>query len=942
MKAEQDDVIGDPPDYSTHQQNNNISIIHELPALQARGVLLIGSVLGAAGLPILSGSSQGDIQGDLSFKILFIEGGSQPAMFRCKTPIYSSDAVAASKNPRWDNGIFHFDMIMPESNEDSKSLYGFVIQGEISITIYQTRISGGNNVIGQASFDLADMVKTGTVEFFQASYEGRSVTGSHILLSRTNEIVGEVDVQLNIAWKSINQATTTTTTTGNENNSSNKATMMRSSTAVASKRLSSQQHDSSTNKASGSRGRTSSNKRPTATSTAITTNVTAATPIKIVSKLQKKQKEDNKRINQENLRMLKLMQHYGNNKDVYSNTKDSNIKAPTTVITQTESKQSRQSNHEDDTNKDNKNKDNNKISSNTLDRSHEYYLNIFNNMKKEIRLETQENDKLKSRLSTLKINVNKAELSINKIKGGYNSTPDSKRGSTGNSIISNRNSSSNINNKIQFESNFMNNLSMEADAKDDSIRQISDMKDDLKPKQNIIIPVVTPLTDNELVAMNVNDGEYRSLAEEYNVLQSVRRGLMDRLIIAKKACKKADNTQSSISERTRFLQRRLSYLQDIVGETAVSVALSLVNCNSSNSSSGGGGRPKGDDDDDAMKRISSPQVVELIDKNDDDYLLFDRLRGAKEQDVLEQSIYESKTHLLSNDSSINELRGIVEYLHEKYDKLKAIIDNYREESKQYQSELYELTKNDRITKMRENIAKMKLRLKMLQLQSKLKIIDEEQYTVDMELTSLRYRQLRSMEALQSSDFSDIFDKDQFDTTLIHKKAISNSTSVTNNQVTLKSNDNDNDNDRSNIIRFSNSNNNIDDDDHNHGDINGKDGLEAKSSSPMPMKGAVKSKKGKKHVHGGARFSDDVVSTLINTDPSVNDQDRKQLYYNLEDEDAFNLQMIEEIDKANELGLSWQEWMNSTEDNEKSTFDLTLTTNPNALFNDDENSDRNLL
>ena len=40
-----------------------------------------------------------------------------------------------------------------------------------------------------------------------------------------------------------------------------------------------------------------------------------------------------------------------------------------------------------------------------------------------------------------------------------------------------------------------------------------------------------------------------------------------------------------------------------------------------------------------------------------------------------------------------------------------MIDNYREESKMNQSELYELTKNDRVSRMRENISKMKLRLR---------------------------------------------------------------------------------------------------------------------------------------------------------------------------------------------------------------------------------------
>ena len=1014
MKAEQDDTIDinndtetNPPDYSTHQHNNSKSIIHELPTLQqhTRGVLLVGSVLGAAGLPF-STSSQG---GDLSFKILFIEGGSQPAMFRCKTPIYSSDTVTISKNPRWDNGIFHFDMIMPESKEDLKSEYGFVIQGEISITIYQSRVSGGNNIIGQASFDLADIVKTGTIEFFQAGFEGRSVTGSHLLLSRTREIVGEVDVQLNIAWKSMNKNTTITTTVGNESNITNKAGMIRSSSAVAGKRLP-RQLDSSTNKTSDN-SKAPSNKRPI---TANTTTTAAATvvPIKIVSKLQKKQKEDNKRINQENLRMLKLLQHYGNNKDVYNNNAPPKDSSPVVVtVNQAESKQK---DNNDNANNDSKKKINMKVSSSvdnnnkSSSSSHEYYLNIFNNLKKEIRQEIQENDKLKSRLSTLKINVNKAELTINKIKGGNSSNSRSS-----NSIISNNNG---YGSKMQFESNFMKNLSMEAAGKDDDDNDINDddnsrrkpssisnSKDELKGiyKQNNIItitPVITPLTDDELIAMNINDGEYRSLAEEYNVLQSVRRGLIDRLIVAKKTCKKAENTQISISERIRFLQHRLSYLQDIVGEQSVNMALSLININNhtdvgSKGSDDNGGttttttitklipvsshtqvevkpnkRSDGDEDNDHNDHV-----------NDDDYLLFDRLRKAKEQDELETLIYQSKTHFLSHDSSILELKGIFHYLQDKYNKLKTSIDNYREESKLNQNELYELTKNDKVLKMRENISKMKLRLKMLQLQSKLKMVDEEQFTVDAELTSFRYRQqLRLVEGVQSGDYmgsrgsggdsSISLDKDRY-----------NSTPHTDTND-HDANDYDAKDDDTQITYLkSNTNNNnptIPDNNQSDNDVisnNSKDAHDTKSSStliPIPitatlttttattttttaLTGSMKPKKVKKHNStngGGARFSDDIVSSVVvyttDTDSDmmmINDQDKEKLYYNTKDEDSFKLQMSEEIDKADGLGLTWQQWMDTTDDDndEKSTLDLTLTTNPNALVNNDV-KDRNLI
>ena len=130
-----------PPtdDYQTHQTVNRAMLVEDLFKLNKRSVILVGSVLS-----FQSFSVSVDIP-SLFFKVLFVEGGNQPAMFRCKTPIYTSTAPVGNESswPAWKNARFRFDMLMPESENGTVK-----IQGEIIIAIYCSRSNGGNELIG--------------------------------------------------------------------------------------------------------------------------------------------------------------------------------------------------------------------------------------------------------------------------------------------------------------------------------------------------------------------------------------------------------------------------------------------------------------------------------------------------------------------------------------------------------------------------------------------------------------------------------------------------------------------------------------------------------------------------------------------------------------------------------------------------------------------------
>ena len=92
--------------------------------------------------------------------------------------------------PHWDNTNFKFDMVMPKTNTDNKSKWGFKIQGEILIVFYQSRLNGGNNMIGEVSFDLSEVSKSGTeVDILPSEYQVRSIVGTHPLISRGGDEV---------------------------------------------------------------------------------------------------------------------------------------------------------------------------------------------------------------------------------------------------------------------------------------------------------------------------------------------------------------------------------------------------------------------------------------------------------------------------------------------------------------------------------------------------------------------------------------------------------------------------------------------------------------------------------------------------------------------------------------------------------------------------------
>lgn len=164
-----------------------------------KGLLLVGTVYGASNLPTVD---QNETDGKCFFRVLYVEGTGQSSMFRCKTPIFSSNATQDLQFPQWgENGKFLFEMIMPDNRGHGG---GLVLQGQILVALYRIRGQGGHEFLGQVCFELTDLTQNGVKDSHQMGVEARSVSGEYPLIDRFDKAIGnyaEVKIRLQIAWR---------------------------------------------------------------------------------------------------------------------------------------------------------------------------------------------------------------------------------------------------------------------------------------------------------------------------------------------------------------------------------------------------------------------------------------------------------------------------------------------------------------------------------------------------------------------------------------------------------------------------------------------------------------------------------------------------------------------------------------------------------------------
>lgn len=269
------------------QRQNKDTVISQCPQLRADGVLLVGSVLSANLSPADDESS-----GPVSFRVLFVEGSDQPMMFRCKTPIYSSEAVDGGDNPLWDDGSFRFAMTLPE------------IGGDVMISLYRARPSGGNDLVGQVLFDLKQLVLAGTVEHYHKDVQGRSLAGQFPLLTGSRP-AGQICVQMCMAWRSSSGQRAQPAA------DAIKATLPSKLRPASGTIKVSAAHNKGTTAATASRERprsVSASRRPASVS--VNRQQGSSPPRKIVSKFMLKQQKEARKISMENKKLQQVLQQH--------------------------------------------------------------------------------------------------------------------------------------------------------------------------------------------------------------------------------------------------------------------------------------------------------------------------------------------------------------------------------------------------------------------------------------------------------------------------------------------------------------------------------------------------------------------------------------------------------------------------------------------------------
>lgn len=157
-------------------------------------VVLNGIVKRANNLPLLASDER---DGRAFFRVLHVEGGSKSTMFRCKTMIFSSEMATSVDAPVWTDGNFRFEMLVPEDDYGVQEL-----SGEILVAVYRSRWQGGNDFIGQASFNLSKFVSMDIG--YPGDIEHNTVRGSFDLIDRQGRVAGdsaEVEAVLEFSWK---------------------------------------------------------------------------------------------------------------------------------------------------------------------------------------------------------------------------------------------------------------------------------------------------------------------------------------------------------------------------------------------------------------------------------------------------------------------------------------------------------------------------------------------------------------------------------------------------------------------------------------------------------------------------------------------------------------------------------------------------------------------
>ena len=114
-------------------------------------ILIVGRILRASNLPLPS-PDDAETGCQTFFKILFAEANkSKISAFRTKTLVFTSQMSDENISPTWKRSTFDYEVLMPDDSTSESTA-----SGDLVVAFYRTRSQGGNDYLGQTTFDLGN------------------------------------------------------------------------------------------------------------------------------------------------------------------------------------------------------------------------------------------------------------------------------------------------------------------------------------------------------------------------------------------------------------------------------------------------------------------------------------------------------------------------------------------------------------------------------------------------------------------------------------------------------------------------------------------------------------------------------------------------------------------------------------------------------------------
>lgn len=567
-----------------YQDRNRALIRAQANFLHPRAVLFVGSVLSVT-LPAVAPFDADDCE--LLYRVLFIEGGSQPAMFRCKTPIFtSSSATLLHQIASWEDHTFRFDMLMPDAELGEDPHY-LNIQGEVMLSLYRKKPNGGNDVVAQFSVDLQRMKLRGSKEIFEKDHsdagahkdeplEGRSMNGIfplQLIQSSTGRKTedkdtddnnhGEIEIQFNIAWHRDDPrgefAGGDGASIGGEQHSVSHRS--RSATSRSVKAPVTGRSSQKTGSTVGPRPKSATATAPSsatmkkAAQASATNQYKYEQPRKIVSKLDRQRKEMDRKIARENQllhsRIAKHVPDQGPNKSQASATLSQN------KVTAYQNYDAVLSTVRKGNANNNENPRIVSIPPDVLEKDTtqwRQYQQLFESLKKEIRDEENNVKDLRAKLSNINTQIQRQEAGMEKVKL-----------LTAAAVGTSRHASQTLSADAKEASHAPPSTSSVRSSRESLVESGRAPTGD-EDASNVELGAWSQLSYMPGGLENVQDGEYRQLADEFQVLQRLRRSLLERIAEARKHSGSATIQQQDIDEKVTIVRQRLWHLKQHHGE----------------------------------------------------------------------------------------------------------------------------------------------------------------------------------------------------------------------------------------------------------------------------------------------------------------------------------------------------------------------------------------